>query len=488
MTVKLHNLDPKTPNKVVPLNFDDPQFTHMLADLQGNILKGHGRDHTVHMFLQFKKNPDATKAWIAEFSRKITSATQQRKEASRRKKTKKPWKETTFISLFFSASGYQHLGFAKNQIPLDRQFRKGMKPSGHSLNDPTPKTWETPYQNEIHAMILLANSDLRLLTTEESNLLRSITESPHALEVIHIERGGVIRNEHGNPIEHFGYVDGRSQPLFIKEDVETQQRREGDDQYDPATPLSAVLVKDPNSGKDRQGYGSYFVFRKLEQNVQGFKNAEAHLAEVLKLEGEDAERAGALVVGRFEDGSPVTLQSGEGMHNPVFNNFNYGNDQDGGKCPLHGHIRKVNPRGESAKDKLEERKHRIARRGIIYGKRKIDLSDQPEKGVGLLFMCFQADIAKQFEHVQKMANATTGGLDPIIGQTRNKKTSLQQQWPSDWASEDRKTKAFNFQGFVTLKGGEYFFAPNIKCLRNFGGSKKPKFERQSNRKPKNLKI
>jgi deferrochelatase/peroxidase EfeB len=153
------------------------------------------------------------------------------------------------------------------------------------------------------------------------------------------------------------------------------------------------------------------------------------------------------------------------MRNPVFNNFNFDNDKNGGKCPIQGHIRKVNPRGKSRNDQLEERKHRIARRGILYGKRKFDLSDHPEKGVGLLFMCFQADIAKQFEHLQKMANATTGGLDPIIGQTANKKTPLQQQWPSDWAGEGRKTKAFNFQGFVTLQGGEYFFAPSISFLR-----------------------
>lgn len=466
MTVKLNNLDPKTPNKVVPLNHDDPRYTHMLADLQGNILKGHGRDHAVHIFLKFKKDHPSTKAWIAEFSCKITSATQQREQAIKRKKAKESCEETIFINFFLSSSGYHHLGFAKDQIPSDLRFRKGMKESGHSLNDPGPKTWEPQYQNEIHAMILLANSDLRDLIIKELNLLESIHDSTHALEIIHIERGRVIRNEHGAAIEHFGYVDGRSQPLFIKEDVEAQRRREGDDRYDPASPLSSVLVKDPGGGQGSQGYGSYFVFRKLEQNVKGFKAAEEQLADFLKLEGEDAERAGALVVGRFEDGTPVTLQSGEGMRNPVFNNFNYGNDKNGGKCPLQGHIRKVNPRGESRTNQLEERKHRIARRGILYGKRKFDLSDHPEKGVGLLFMCFQADIAKQFEHLQKMANATTGGLDPIIGQTANKKTPLQQQWPADWAGESRKTKAFNFQGFVTLKGGEYFFAPSMSFLEN----------------------
>ena len=164
-----------------------------------------------------------------------------------------------------------------------------------------------------------------------------------------------------------------------------------------------MLVKDPNSGRGSQRYGSYFVFRKLEQNVKGFKDAETQLAEVLKLEGEEAERAGALVVGRFEDGTPVTLQKDEGMHNPVFNNFNYQNDTKGSKCPFQGHIRKVNPRNASTKSRIEERGHRIARRGITYGKRRKDLTDRPMGNVGLLFMCFQADIAKQFEHLQKMA-------------------------------------------------------------------------------------
>jgi len=89
MTVKLNNLDPKTPNKVVPLNHDDPRYTHMLADLQGNILKGHGRDHTVHIFLKFKKTHPSTKPWIAKFSDRITSATQQRIEATMRKKNHK---------------------------------------------------------------------------------------------------------------------------------------------------------------------------------------------------------------------------------------------------------------------------------------------------------------------------------------------------------------------------------------------------------------
>ena len=44
MTVDLSNTAPIDPS--------DPQFAPMLQNLLGNILKGHGRNHTVHLFLE----------------------------------------------------------------------------------------------------------------------------------------------------------------------------------------------------------------------------------------------------------------------------------------------------------------------------------------------------------------------------------------------------------------------------------------------------
>ncbi len=35
-----------------------------------------------------------------------------------------------------------------------------------------------------------------------------------------IEYGSIIRNANKDGIEHFGYVDGISQPLFLKEEVD----------------------------------------------------------------------------------------------------------------------------------------------------------------------------------------------------------------------------------------------------------------------------
>ena len=43
------------PPLTVPLTWQgpDPNVAALLDDLQANILKGHGRNHSIHLFLQF---------------------------------------------------------------------------------------------------------------------------------------------------------------------------------------------------------------------------------------------------------------------------------------------------------------------------------------------------------------------------------------------------------------------------------------------------
>jgi len=94
----------------------------------------------------------------------------------------------------------------------------------------------------------------------------------------------------------------------------------------------------------------------------------------------------------------------------------------------------------------------------------------PTAGVGLLFMCYQRDIAKQFEYLQaRLTNnpdhlRDQTGIDPIIGQARDG-TAVLQQWPAQWSGCREQRVPFRFYGFVTPKGGEYFFAPSINFLR-----------------------
>jgi deferrochelatase/peroxidase EfeB len=120
------------------------------------------------------------------------------------------------------------------------------------------------------------------------------------------------------------------------------------------------------------------------------------------------------------------------------NDFNYRQDRIGDKCPFHAHIRRLNPRGETAVNQVSsaavaaERRHRIARRSISYGVSPGVLLDYgqvnqlPTCGVGILFMCFQRSLSNQFGFLQIVwANSVTKsdgsqlriGLDPIIGKS-----------------------------------------------------------------------
>jgi len=97
------------------------------------------------------------------------------------------------------------------------------------------------------------------------------------------------------------------------------------------------------------------------------------------------------------------------------------------------------------------------------------LDQMPRDGVGLLFMCFQSNLADQFGFLQKIyANspdfAKTGtGIDPVIGQKELNACPMAQHWPREWGKAGEKD--FHFGDFVKLKGGEFFFSPSIPFLK-----------------------
>lgn len=458
-----------------PLRDNQLKMLHeLLNNLQGNILRGHGRDKSVHMFLYFKEDKrHEVKQWIKQLADRITSVQRQLDESKQYQQYGIPGQ--IFISFFLSAKGYEYLLPNSQSRFNDEAFLLGMQAAQHRLNDPPPETWEKGYQQAhnayIHAMILLAADDEQALLGEARQLLSQLQNPDKVLAEIHaVEHGRVMRNAQGNTIEHFGYADSLSQPLFFESDIErARQQGERTHIWNPGAGPNIVLVPDPYAPKAyaSHAYGSFLVFRKLEQNVQAFKDHEQKLAQTLGLTGEDVTRAGALVMGRFEDGTPVVVQPTAGR--PT-NSFTYHDDPDGEKCPMQAHIRKVNPRQQGIP--------RIVRRGISYGTRQKEPKDHPRleelptKNVGLLFMCYQKNIAKQFEFLQHVwANnprfpaKQPPGLDAIIGQSVGRGVG-QQKWPARWNDLREKHRSFDFQSFVTLKGGEYFFAPSIPFLKH----------------------
>ncbi len=458
-------------SKLIDLKATD--VTPMLEDLQGNILKGHGRENTVHVFLHFKPEmATEIRKLIKHFATDfVTNAWQQNAETEDFRAF--GISGSVFGNFLLSAAGYAALGVTSGLA--DASFKGGMKAAKETLQDPEPKDWDKGYREEIHAMLLLADDDVAYLHTKARDLM---TKWRRVASIVAVESGKAMVNKNNDHIEHFGYVDGRSQPLFTVQDIEREQLKgDGTTVWDPSAPPNLVLVSDP--GGDANSLGSYFVFRKLEQNVRGFKQREDELAEALGLLGEDKELAGAMVVGRFEDGTPAALQKGEGMHHPVPNNFSYESDPDGARCPFSAHIRKTNPRGDTVRkfgvSDESERSHRIARRGITYGERLKHPSDDPSfdemptDGVGLLFMCFQSNIGNQFEFMQSAWANNPGfvtpdaGVDPVIGQANGGEAP--QNWPKEWGNA-HETIAFDFKGFVKMLGGEYFFAPSLTFLKN----------------------
>jgi Dyp-type peroxidase family len=491
------------------IDVNAPQYQRLLTNLQGNILKGHGRDFTVHIFVRFTGDVQAVRTGLTNFAeRSVTSQEKQLQEADQFQRFRIPGR--LFGNVFLTAHGYEALGFTpddvqanlreekeEGQLEVLSSFYKGMHAHSDEFNDPAPAEWEPGYQepHAIDAMFLIADDDPTFLKRQARTLIDDI--GGYA-EVLVVEHGVALRNEVDEGIEHFGYVDGRSQPLFLEQDAKTEGPT---DVWDPFEPLKLVLVEDSFSGGAQQDcYGSFFVFRKLEQDVLRFKMNEQLLADRINQErqakglppltGEERERAGALVVGRFEDGTPVTLSPTDGFIPPKANNFIYADDDQGLKCPFQAHIRKANPRGDIEREfgllqAEAERPRRIVRRGITFGERKRHpntfqaLEELPtrsvggdtSRAVGLLFMCFQASIPKQFGFMQKRWCNAEGflrestGVDPVIGQKTPEVAA--QNWPIEYDAPAGAQVQYDFGGFVTMKGGEFFFAPSIPFLRSF---------------------
>jgi Dyp-type peroxidase family len=437
----------------------------MLAQLQPNILKAHVRDHLAVLLLSFADRPEA-KAFLRDLATLMKTAEKHLEEVEAHKRDKRR-QGTPYVGVGLSFEGYRALGVAAERVPADPSFRRGMRAPATqgALADPPPSTWDAPYRAPIHAIVLVGDAREAAVSATRAEV---VARMPDSVTLVGEETGLYQRNRERNGIEHFGYVDGRSQPLFLTQDVDEERATtDGADVWPRAFPLEQILVKDP-AARSSVAYGSYLVFRKLEQNVLRFKEEEDRLADELGLDGKDRERAGALLVGRFEDGTPVTLQREAGAHHPVMNDFTYASDGDGMKCPHYAHIRKVNPRDD------ETRSHLMARRGQTYGVRLDDpngedvpVNQRPTGGVGLLFMAFNSNIANQFEYTQqRLANAAgagaTDGIDPIIGQGARARVKS----PTAWGAPPARARATDpVAQAVTMKGGEYFFAPSLAYLK-----------------------
>ncbi len=487
-------LEPVDINKFLTIPKDltkiDKEKREFLERLQGNILKPHGRSHAAHVFIQFGDNVKQLKKEISKYAPELTSAFRQEEQA-------KKWNVQDpddqrqdggcFVSLLLSYSGYQRLGVPEDRIPGDPNFRGGMRNSDKSYFRGAQDGWNQQFGERVDAMVLMAdNAPGRL--QEKIGWLKSGLMKEALAESFKIHWGTKRVDEENQPIEWFGFRDNIGQPRIAVPEGDTAETTP---KWPTLAPLNLALAEEPNpeflgetlrlpvdaydakflpgdaGGSPTSTFGSYMAFQKLEQNVARFRVAMNRLAEQL---GEaSVDEVSARAVGRRKSGEPLITGGG-------LNNFNYKADPLGEVCPFHAHIRKVNPRGEiyaqeypSKITEQDERNLQILRRGIPYDDRSEDEKRQtsgepPESRVGLLFISYQRELA-QFLAKLWMARSDNFvrqrvGPDPLLG--RGSSGSSQEWRRNGLAVRQRLTD------FVTLKGGEYLFAPSIPFLKSLG--------------------
>lgn len=280
-------------------------------------------------------------------------------------------------------------------------------------------------------------------------------------------------------LEHFGFRDGLSQP-FLDMDLGAPPAGGGtpgpDGTWAPVA-KGEILVDHPDETGARQERpaspelrkdGSYLVFRKLEQDVAGFRD---YLARTRPNDRAAQDRLAAEFMGRWPNGTPLALYpDGEREldHDPTLNDFRYlADDPRGEKCPLGSHVRRANPRdigGGSAK------RHRLLRRGIPYGGPLLGPDEKDDgRTRGLLFIAACARIDVQFELIQ--ADWLNGG--EFLGQARLGKCPI--MGTNGGGAEDRfleAGKAAPVRGipaFTRTRGGDYFFVPGVDALYELAG-------------------
>ena len=220
--------------------------------------------------------------------------------------------------------------------------------------------------------------------------------------------------------------------------------------------------------------GSYMVVRELQQRVASFWKSLETGAALIRAHDPSATHVTAdwlaeRVVGRNRDGHllcPAGFLKPDPYDQPE-NAFGFRKtDPEGVGCPPGSHVRRANPRDSLAKDLASAQNlldaannHRILRRGRKFGIALTDRNEDDKAERGLLFICLNTDIARQFEFIQqtwllnKNFHTLFDETDPLVGPKGH-----------FTIREQPLRRIVEVETFIQSAGGEYFFLPSIPAL------------------------
>jgi Dyp-type peroxidase family len=451
------------------------------GDLQGNVLTGYGTCYRDARYL-FLRVRDASggRRWLRDLADEVTTA---RPHGGNR--------PAHTLNVALTHGGLQALGVPPAVLQtFPPEFVKGMECQAGKLGDTgesAPGKWEPDLRSgATDALVTVMAQGPDHLTEATREVLD--TARADGLECLYEQRCELLGRPPDYSREHFGFADGFSQPSIRGNAGPSTRDGMG-------TPLKSGKWADVAPGEFVLGYpgedgllepapaaplgrsGSFMVVRKLRQHVDRFnaylaKQAERDLPFLRHL-GDDArarrDELAAKIVGRRLDGTSLRHpDTDECRAKERINNFRYGPDEFGYGCPLGAHVRRANPRDALGWAGQLVKRHRIIRRGMPYGK-------PGDEDCGLMFICYQASIARQFELIQSrwlndgdafwlggekdlltMGGSSSDPDDPDAHMT------VQGEPPSFLAPPEKP--------LVTTRGGDYFFTPGLSALRALGSA------------------
>ena len=466
-----------------------------LSEIQAIVTSGFGHlPHAQFLFLAVADRK-AAQAWLAAITPQIGTS------ARRPQHSPKPH---MVAQVALTARGLQAFGLTPDAMrTFPREFTIGMadperaKVLGDSLES-APEQWEIggSASPDVHLLLLIYASSAEQMHAATATYLPDVA----AAGLHELYRQATYRASVAEP---FGFRDGIAQPAIdgaptpvlpgqaVIKPGEFILGYENEYGQQPPMPtvtneqdVAQVLVADPQA-RGRKSFGrngTFLVVRKLAQDVAGFwafVDQQARQPDGT-VDAAKRELCAAKLVGRWRSGAPLTLAPTHddpelGKDARRNDDFLYmPTDAEGFGCPVGSHTRRTNPRDTQqpnpARSLVITNRHRVLRRARPYQDSGPPRSTGDADGVavGLVFMCINADIQRQFEFVQQtwINNPKFNGLydnkDPLIGDNN---ATLAGTGSMTIQRRPVRQKVDGIPRFVTVKGGGYFFLPAISALQ-----------------------
>lgn len=469
------------------------------TEIQGDILAGFKKDHVQLLFLKFEDEARA-RTWLKRLRPRIATTRQVAtfNAAFSRARSYSGGDDPAKLNALWRAVSFTYEGmkvltggkdpfrslpagstqeaFAQGPAHLDRAKKLG------DTGDNSPENWlfGDSKGQAIHAVLTVAADQPKELRTA---LSQERQEAAAHKVVIVFEQDGATLEGNRRGKEHFGFKDGVSEPGvlgFDEPDPKNPEHVKGH----PGTrliPAGEFVVGEPRvDGKstdlpDWAKNGSFQVIRRLAQDVPSWwAQIALRLRELKDIKAVPPEATtewlAARVVGRWRSGTPVQKCPHADMPTDAEawkdNDISFRDDPEGEITPLFSHLRKTNPRdglfinGKFIPEKGDLDGRRIMRRGAPYGLPFDPAGSDgygPDGPRGLVFICYQTDLVRQFEFIQKdwvndpefPPREPKVGADPDIGID---------------TVVNFKGNPVSFAQFVRTEGAVYTFVPSMSTL------------------------